>query len=223
MAEDETLSFSAANELTITVADGGSVQLTVDGRDLGAPGEPGSSGPDLLVRRRRTQRDADRRPVGERFRDDVVAGAPAGEPMSTTVRAELVGVGTELLLGQIANTNAKWMGERLAEIGVDVLYHQVVGDNADRIESVLRLACERADVVLVTGGLGPTEDDITRDVLAVAHGCRDGSPPRDRDLPAGSRFAGFGSGEMPENNLRQADVPRGRPVHHARAGDGARA
>ncbi|HEY6567427.1 MAG TPA: competence/damage-inducible protein A [Actinomycetota bacterium] len=128
--------------------------------------------------------------------------------MSITVRAELVGVGTELLLGQIANTNAKWMGERLAEIGVDVLYHQVVGDNADRIESVLRLACERADVVLVTGGLGPTEDDITRDVLASFMGVEMVRHPQ-IETYLRSRFAGFGSGEMPENNLRQADVPRG--------------
>ena len=82
------------------------------------------------------------------------------------MRAELVGVGTELLLGQIANTNAQWMSDRLASIGVDVLHHQVVGDNLDRIQDVLRLALDRSDVVLVTGGLGPTEDDITRDALA---------------------------------------------------------
>jgi nicotinamide-nucleotide amidase len=128
--------------------------------------------------------------------------------VSTTVRAELVGVGTELLLGQIANTNARWMGERLAEIGVDVLYHQVVGDNAARIESVLRLACQRADVVLVTGGLGPTEDDITRDVLATLMGVK---MVRHTEIEAylRERFAGFGSGEMPANNLRQADVPDG--------------
>ncbi len=128
--------------------------------------------------------------------------------MSATVRAELVGVGTELLLGQIANTNAKWMGERLAEIGVDVLYHQVVGDNAERIGSVLRRAGERADVVLVTGGLGPTEDDITRDVLATLMGV---DMVRHARIEAylRERFAGFGSGEMPANNLRQADVPEG--------------
>ena len=86
------------------------------------------------------------------------------------------GVGTELLLGQIANTNARWIGERLAEIGVDVLYHQVVGDNLGRIARCSRLACSRADVVLVTGGLGPTEDDITRDVIADLLGA-----PHERD------------------------------------------
>ena len=86
------------------------------------------------------------------------------------MRAEIVGVGTELLLGQIANTNARWMSERLAEIGVDVIYHQAVGDNLDRIVLVLELAAGRSDAVLVTGGLGPTQDDITRDALAVAMG-----------------------------------------------------
>jgi len=61
------------------------------------------------------------------------------------VRAEVVGVGTELLLGQIANTNARWISERLADIGVDVLHHQVVGDNLDRIADALRHALSRAD------------------------------------------------------------------------------
>ena len=124
------------------------------------------------------------------------------------MRVEVVGVGTELLLGQIANTNAQWIGEQLAEIGADVLFHQVVGDNLDRIVSVIELASSRADVVLVTGGLGPTEDDITRDAIALVMGT-----PLERDATLErwlrERFAGFASGAMPENNLRQADVPRG--------------
>ncbi|MGH2630958.1 MAG: competence/damage-inducible protein A [Actinomycetota bacterium] len=128
--------------------------------------------------------------------------------MSRSVRVEVVGVGTELLLGQIANTNARWIGERLTEVGADVLYHQVVGDNLDRIVEVLRLAVSRSDVVLVTGGLGPTEDDITRDAIASLLGV---TLERDRSLEhrLRERFAGFGDGEMPVNNLRQADVPRG--------------
>ncbi|MDP9329736.1 MAG: competence/damage-inducible protein A [Actinomycetota bacterium] len=124
------------------------------------------------------------------------------------MRAEIVGVGTELLLGQIANENARWMSERLAEIGVDVLYHQVVGDNAERIVDVLRLATSRADVVLVTGGLGPTQDDITRDAIAELLGVR---MIRHQEIETMLRekFAGYGGGAMPENNLRQADVPEG--------------
>ena len=124
------------------------------------------------------------------------------------MRAELVGVGTELLLGQIANTNAQWMSDRLASIGVDVLHHQVVGDNLDRIQQVLGLALERSDVVLVTGGLGPTEDDITRDALAAMLGVGMRRHPEIEQLLR-SKFDRFGSGGMPESNLRQADVPEG--------------
>lgn len=123
------------------------------------------------------------------------------------MRAEIVGVGTELLLGQIANTNARWMSERLAAVGVDVLYHQVVGDNAERIETTLRLALSRTDVVLVTGGLGPTRDDITRDVLATVLGV---GMVRHAEIERylRKRFAGSGA-QMPASNLRQADVPEG--------------
>src|SRR2546422_10685862 len=82
------------------------------------------------------------------------------------MRAEIISVGTELLLGQIVDTNAAYLAQRLAEIGVDVHFKQTVGDNATRVEEALRLAMSRADVVLMTGGLGPTEDDLT--VAAVA-------------------------------------------------------
>jgi nicotinamide-nucleotide amidase len=122
--------------------------------------------------------------------------------------AEIVGVGTELLLGQIANENARWISERLAAIGVDVLHHQAVGDNVPRIVEVLRLALERADVVVVTGGLGPTEDDLTRDAIGVL---LDRPMVRHPEIEDRLRehFSGFGRRVMPGNNLRQADVPRG--------------
>ena len=94
------------------------------------------------------------------------AAVPAGRLGAPAVRAEIVAVGTELLLGQIANTNAAWLSERLAEIGVDVLHHQVVGDNAGRIEEAIATAVARSDVVVVSGGLGPIQDDITRTALA---------------------------------------------------------
>jgi nicotinamide-nucleotide amidase len=127
------------------------------------------------------------------------------------VRAEIVAVGTELLLGQIADTNAQWMSEHLAEIGVDVLHHQVVGDNLERIAEAIRLAGSRADVVLVSGGLGPTEDDITREAVAAVLGAR---MVRDHEIEDRLRekFAAFGRGEMSANNLRQADVPEGATV-----------
>jgi nicotinamide-nucleotide amidase len=124
------------------------------------------------------------------------------------LRVEILAVGTELLLGQIANTNARWMSESLAAIGADVLHHQVVGDNLDRIVEAMRLSAGRADVVIVTGGLGPTQDDITRDALAVVMGA---PMVRHRELEdlLREKFRSFGRREMPESNLRQADVPEG--------------
>src|SRR5436309_12676478 len=123
------------------------------------------------------------------------------------MRAEIVGVGTEILLGQIANSNAQWMSERLAEIGVDVLHHQSVGDNVDRIADAFRLALSRADVVISTGGLGPTQDDVTREGLAAALGLRLVRHPEIEEFLR-EKFRGFGR-EMPDINLVQADVPEG--------------
>jgi len=123
------------------------------------------------------------------------------------VRAELIGVGTEILLGQICNNNAQWMSERLAEIGVDVLHHQAVGDNEGRIADAFRLALSRADVVIATGGLGPTQDDITREGLVAALGVRlRREPSIERWLR--ERFERMGR-PMAESNLHQADVPDG--------------
>lgn len=83
--------------------------------------------------------------------------------MTKNYQAEIVAVGTELLLGQIANTNAQWLSEQLATYGINVYNHTVVGDNLDRVEQTFRLAQSRSDIVIVTGGLGPTEDDLTRE------------------------------------------------------------
>lgn len=124
------------------------------------------------------------------------------------MKAEVVGVGTELLLGQIANTNARWISERLAAVGVDVMHHQAVGDNVPRIVDVLRVAMGRADVVIVTGGLGPTEDDLTRDAIAQLLGLPMVRHPEIEALLR-EKFAGYGRGDMPLSNLRQADVPEG--------------
>jgi nicotinamide-nucleotide amidase len=123
------------------------------------------------------------------------------------MRAEIVGVGTEILLGQIANTNAQWMSQRLAEIGVDVLHHQVVGDNVPRIAEAVSLAASRADVVLMTGGLGPTGDDVTREAVAAAAGVRLIRAPEIEGYLR-DKFDRM-QREMPESNLVQADVPEG--------------
>jgi nicotinamide-nucleotide amidase len=124
------------------------------------------------------------------------------------VRCEIVGVGTELLLGQIINTNASWIGQRLADVGWDCLRHTAVGDNQARIAEVIREALGRADAVIVTGGLGPTQDDVTREALAAVAGV---PLVRRPELEEGlrERFGRMGVRRMAEMNLRQADVPEG--------------
>ncbi|MEX1028934.1 MAG: competence/damage-inducible protein A [Paenibacillaceae bacterium] len=82
------------------------------------------------------------------------------------MRAEIIAVGTELLMGQIVNSNAQYLSQKFAEMGVNVYYQTVVGDNAERMANAMSLASSRADLIVFTGGLGPTQDDITRDVLA---------------------------------------------------------
>ncbi|MBI4391210.1 MAG: competence/damage-inducible protein A [candidate division NC10 bacterium] len=126
------------------------------------------------------------------------------------MNAEILTVGTELLLGQIVDTNAAFVAERLAEAGIDVYCKTTVGDNAARIEAALRQALGRAQVVLCTGGLGPTEDDLTRDVVAAVTG----RPLRlDPAVLAQiqARFARRGI-PMPKSNERQAQVPEGAEV-----------
>ncbi|WP_186577403.1 competence/damage-inducible protein A [Aquibacillus kalidii] len=80
-------------------------------------------------------------------------------------KAEILAVGTELLLGQIANTNAQWLSEQLADHGISVYFHGVVGDNLERVRSTFELASKRSDLIIVTGGLGPTDDDLTREAF----------------------------------------------------------
>lgn len=125
----------------------------------------------------------------------------------STVLGGVVAVGDELLLGDIVNTNAAWLGEALAGVGVHVVHSVAVGDHVGRLVTALRRALEDADVVVVTGGLGPTVDDLTRDALAIV-----GDAPLQREealvQELADRFAGFGIA-MPEQVQRQADVPRG--------------
>src|SRR5438067_1002758 len=84
----------------------------------------------------------------------------------SNVRCEVVAVGTELLLGQIVDTNSAWIGEHLAMVGIDSLFQTKVGDNHTRIVLAIRSALARSDAVIVCGGLGPTQDDITREAIA---------------------------------------------------------
>ena len=123
------------------------------------------------------------------------------------MNCEVVAVGTELLLGQIVDTNSSWIGEQLAMAGIDSFFQTKVGDNWDRIKGALELALSRSDAVIVCGGLGPTQDDITRDVIADLMGV-----PLEEDPEVIEKLLQvFGSRgrDMPRNNLRQALVPVG--------------
>ncbi len=123
------------------------------------------------------------------------------------MNCEVVAVGTELLLGQIVDTNSSWIGEQLATIGINSHYQTKVGDNWARINEVLAQAINRSDAVIVTGGLGPTQDDITREVLAELMGVELVLDPAIEQRIRGM-FEQRGR-SMPQNNLRQAMVPRG--------------
>ncbi len=126
------------------------------------------------------------------------------------MRCEVIAVGTELLLGQIVDTNSSWIGEQLALAGIDSHFQTKVGDNLARIVSSIRLSLERSDAVIMCGGLGPTQDDITREAIAEVMGVglvrHDEIADRIRAM-----FAARGRA-MPDNNLRQADVPEGATV-----------
>ncbi len=132
------------------------------------------------------------------------------------MRIEIVAVGTELLLGQIADTNSAWLGDQLASAGVTSHFHQAVGDNHERIVLAFRTALARSDGIIVCGGLGPTQDDITREAIAEVMNVE-----LERDQGIVDLIAGFFESRgrsMSANNARQADVPRGATIIEQRTG-----
>lgn len=126
------------------------------------------------------------------------------------MRCEVVAIGTELLLGTVVDSNSSWIGSQLALAGIDCLRSVRVGDNHDRMVACLRESLERADAVICCGGLGPTQDDVTREAIAEVMGV---DMVRDEAVAEVIRdlFAARGR-RMPDNNLRQADVPIGATV-----------
>ncbi len=123
------------------------------------------------------------------------------------MKAEIIAVGTELLLGQIVNTNAQYLSQGCAELGIDVYYQTVVGDNELRLKQALSIARDRADLIICTGGLGPTQDDITKDVLSAFLGY-----PLEMHEPSMEKITNlFESRGLPmvESNARQALVLSG--------------
>ncbi len=132
------------------------------------------------------------------------------------MRAEVLAVGTELLLGQIVDTNSSWIGEQLAGSGIDCHFQTKVGDNLERIVLALRTALARSDAVVVCGGLGPTQDDITREAIAAVMNVElvldESVLDRVRAM-----FVSRGR-QMAANNARQAEVPAGASVIEQRIG-----
>lgn len=123
---------------------------------------------------------------------------------------ELLSVGTELLLGEILNTNAKYLSEELAVLGADVYYQSTVGDNPERLAAAVELALSRADIVIVTGGLGPTQDDITKEICAETMGFE--LKLHEHSYEAIKLYFKRSGREMPESNKKQAMMPEGAIV-----------
>ena len=124
---------------------------------------------------------------------------------------ELVSVGTELLLGNIVNTNARYLSEKCAMLGLSVYYQTTVGDNEERLAEVIKTALNRSDIVILNGGLGPTEDDLTKETCAKVMGL-----PLVTDQHTEERLKEYYKGrkkeDLPESNWKQAVIPEGAVV-----------
>ena len=132
-----------------------------------------------------------------------------------TYNTEIISVGTELLLGHITNTDARDVSEQLAKIGINVLYHTVVGDNPGRLAQCIEIAKQRADIIITTGGLGPTCDDLTKDILAKSFGLE--LIRNDAEYQALYDYISARH-KYTENNTRQAMLPEGCTVFHNTCG-----
>jgi nicotinamide-nucleotide amidase len=126
------------------------------------------------------------------------------------MKAEIISIGTELLLGQIANTNAQFISEQLAILGIPMYYHSVVGDNRDRLLAQLEVSTERSDLIIFTGGLGPTKDDLTKETIAQFLDCE--LVLDSQAMEQITRFFQSRNIHMTENNQRQALVLEGSHV-----------
>ncbi len=124
------------------------------------------------------------------------------------MNAEIIGVGTELLLGHTINSDAAYVARELAALGINVFHSQVVGDNPGRLEKALRESLDRSDIVVTTGGLGPTGDDLTKETIALV-----AESPLVEDAASTASLAEyFGSREMTENQKKQCFFPQGSTV-----------
>ena len=126
------------------------------------------------------------------------------------MNAELIAVGTEILLGEIVNTDAQVISQGLSELGINVYYQTVVGDNPERLERAVREAKDRADIIITTGGLGPTLDDLTKETLAKVFGKK--MMLHQPSLDSIREFFQKIGREMTPNNEKQAWLPEGCTV-----------
>ena len=124
--------------------------------------------------------------------------------------AEIVSVGTELLMGQVVNTDAQFIAQRLAPLGFQVFYHTTVGDNVKRLTAVVHQAVERSDVVVFTGGLGPTDDDLTKETVAAAFGMT--VEPVPEEVEKLTKYFAARGYPMTPNNYKQASFPKGSVI-----------
>ncbi len=125
--------------------------------------------------------------------------------------AEIISVGTELLLGNIVNTNAQYIAKEMARLGIDLYYQSVVGDNEERLSNVLKTALERSDLIITTGGLGPTKDDLTKEVAASYFGKQLIFDEKTYQHVK-KRLESYGISQMTESQKKQAMVPEGALV-----------
>ncbi len=121
------------------------------------------------------------------------------------MKTALLTVGTEILFGQIVNTNAAWLSRQLNDLGIDVMYHYSVGDNPKRLEELIHFAFRDCDMIITTGGLGPTQDDLTKEIIAKALGDR--IITNEQCLEDLKGYYDKMGRHMTENNLKQADMP----------------
>ena len=135
------------------------------------------------------------------------------------IRAEIISVGDEIVCGQIADSNAAWLSQRLAELGIPVQAHAAARDAQAEVETAVTEAAARSDVVIVTGGLGPTHDDVTREAVAACAGTGLVTEPAELEHLR-SLFASRGM-QMPASNEKQATIPRGADVLHNPTGTAA--
>ncbi|MDF2523869.1 MAG: competence/damage-inducible protein, partial [Clostridiales bacterium] len=123
------------------------------------------------------------------------------------MNAEVLAVGTELLMGQIANTNAQYISNRLPQAGIGVYYHSVVGDNPKRLKECLNIALDRSDIIIMTGGLGPTQDDLTKETVSELMGKK--LVLHEESLDKIKSYFAKTKRLMTENNVKQALLPEG--------------